>query len=350
LAKSPWPRGGFRQEYATADRTNLFEGGLQLNVTVAQHPWSADALFSKSVLYVGEMERFTAGDWRFGLWSSLSLELLARAAVANISPTLLANRKDWHNVSYALGNPSTKKDFNPSSAVAAEVFSMLSELLPEFSKELQDFCARHCANRNAELHSGEERFSGIGASEWLPKFYATCSVLLKSMNKTLDELFEDSKMAHEMILALQDTAAKAVGHDIESHVKLWGQKSPDDQKVALAQATAWATRHAGHRSSCPACASPAITRGTGRGAVSTEIDDDGDIIQRQTMLPSSFECIACGLKVVGLSKLSACGLGETFTSTSIFSAAEFFDLYTDEDLQEARRSVEEPQFEEDNNE
>jgi hypothetical protein len=80
-----------------------------LNAKVTQHPWSVDALFNKAVLYVGEMERLTADDWRFGLWSSLSLELLARAALANVSPTLLANGKDWRNINYALGNPPTKK-------------------------------------------------------------------------------------------------------------------------------------------------------------------------------------------------------------------------------------------------
>jgi hypothetical protein len=135
---------------------------MRLNVKVTHHPWSVDALFNKALLYVGEMERLTAGDWRFGLWSSLSLELLARAALANISPTLLANisNKEWRNINYALGNPPTKRDFKPSSATSAEVFSMLNELLPEFSKELQSFCALHCANRNAELHTGEERLSG----------------------------------------------------------------------------------------------------------------------------------------------------------------------------------------------
>jgi hypothetical protein len=320
-----------------------------LNANVTQHPWSADALFNKALLYVGEMERLTADDWRFGLWSSLSLELLARAALANISPTLLANGKDWRNINYALGNPSTKGGFKPVSEVMAEILLMLSESLPDFSKELHNFCALHCGHRNAELHTGEERFSGIKASEWLAKYYAACDVLLKSMGKTLDDLFDDPKTAQEMIQALQDTAAKAVGQEIHNHEQLWLQKSSDDQKIALAQATAWATRHAGHRSTCPACGSPAIVKGTGSGAVSTEIDDDGDIIQRQTMLPSSFECIACGLKIAGFSKLSACGLGETFTARSMSSAAEFFNLHTDEELEEAL-TLAEPDFEEDNNE
>ena len=43
-----------------------------------QNAWSSEALFSKALLYVEEMERYTADDWQFGLWASLSLELIAR--------------------------------------------------------------------------------------------------------------------------------------------------------------------------------------------------------------------------------------------------------------------------------
>ena len=317
---------------------------------VAQHPWSAEALFNKTLVYVGEMERLTADDWRFGLWSSLSLELLARAAVANISPALLASGKDWRNVHYALGHPPSKKDFKPNSLLTREIFAMLNELLPEFNKESLDFCVLHCANRNAELHTGEERFAGLNRSEWLPKYYAACDVLLKSMGKTLNDLFDDPEAADQMILALKDTAAKAVEKDIDDCKKIWEQKSPSEQQQALAQAATWATRHSGHRVNCPACGSPALTKGTGWGTVSSEINDDsGLIVQRQTMLPSSFECIACGLKITGFSKLSAHGLGDPFTDTTRTSAAEYFDLHTEEELEEARASAE-PEFEEDFNE
>ena len=47
-------------------------------------------------------------------------------------------------------------------------------------------------------------------------------------------------------------------------------------------------------------------------------------MQRQTMLPSSFECLACKLKISGISKLSACGLGDAFTATSTFLCRNLF--------------------------
>ena len=63
-------------------------------------------------------------------------------------------------------------------------------------------------------------------------------------------------------------------------------------------------------------------------------------MQRQAQLPSSFECIACGLRISGFSKLSACGLGDVFSKKSIYTPADFFDLYTEDDLEQAAKEFE----------
>ena len=320
-----------------------------MNAKPSQHPWSSEALFNKALLYVGEMEKHPADQWQFAFWSSLSLELLARAAVAYVSPTLLADRKDWHNVYHALGYPATIKQFTPVSVATNEALRILREILPEFTDEMFQFCVKHCAYRNAELHSGEEVFAELGTSEWLAKYYACCDVFLRSMGKTLHELVADTQAAKALIASLSDTAAKAVEQDIKQHRALWASKTPAEQQAALAEATSWASRHAGHRVKCPACDSPAIIRGSGHGPVSTDVSEDL-IVQRQNVLPSSFECVACDLKIAGLSKLSACGLGDAFTATSTWSAAEFFGLHTEEELAQAQASSVGPDFEEDFNE
>ena len=318
-----------------------------MNPVLNEHAWSSEALFTKALLYLGEMERHTANDWQFGLWSSLSLELLARAALASVSPTLLADRRNWRNVRHALGHPPTNRDFKPMSISSSELLDILGELVPEFNKELVDFCAAHCALRNAELHSGEEAFAGSADASWLPKCYATCDVLLRFMRKERGEFFGDSQVAEDMVAAFHDKAAKAVARDIERHKKQWNAMTADEQTMALAQARAWATRHAGHRRDCPACGSPALLHGSGQGPVTTEIRDDL-IVRRQTMVPSLFECLACGLAISGFSKVSSCGLGDTFTATSRTSPAEFFGLHTEEELEEARQLAE-PAWEEDFN-
>lgn len=46
-----------------------------MTAKVDEHPWSEEALFSKAILYVQEMQKHPADHWQFGLWAALSLEL-----------------------------------------------------------------------------------------------------------------------------------------------------------------------------------------------------------------------------------------------------------------------------------
>ena len=313
---------------------------------IEPHSWSSEALFAKALLFSDQMNAAVADEWKFGLWSALSLELLARASLANISPVLLADPQNWRNTMHALGNAPTAKKFSPTSIGTKEALARLNELLPNFTQEIAGFCSKHVERRNAELHTGETVFSGFGTSEWLPKYYKACKVLLQSMGKELSDFVSDPDTAEELIASLDDAAAKAVQQDINAHAKVWGNKSQDDRDSAILQAQAWATRHSGHRVECPACGSPALLQGSPSGPVATTVGDY-EVIQRQTMLPTSFECIACGLKISGFSKLSACGLGDAFSAKTIYTAAEFFELYTEEELEEARN---EPPYEPDFNE
>ena len=318
-----------------------------MTTELSPHPWSEEALFGKALLYVEQMDSHTANDWQFGFWSALSLELLARAALAHISPVLLADARNWRNLTHAIGAEPTTKQFSPASVSVKEVFDRLRELIPEFTKETADFCTIHSGRRNSELHTGELAFTSLGTSEWLPRHYAACEVLLGSMGKDLSNFLSDSDAARAMIASLADSAAKAVERDIKGQARFWSGKNEKEQKEASTRAVAWASRHTGHRVDCPACSSPALLQGNPSGTVTTDVNGD-DVVQRQSMLPSMFECIACELRIVGFSKLSACGLGNSFKVTSTYSAAEFFDLYTEDDLEEARGEL--PTYEDDFNE
>lgn len=99
-----------------------------MTTELSLHPWSEEALFGKALLYVEQMDSHTASDWQFGFWSALSLELLARAALAHISPVLLADARNWRNLTHAIGADPTTKKFSPASVSTKEVFDRLQEL------------------------------------------------------------------------------------------------------------------------------------------------------------------------------------------------------------------------------
>ena len=292
--------------------------------TKSAHPWSKDALLAKAQRYAQDMSSHSRDDWQFGLISTFVLEFVARAALSNVSPTLLADAKSWNNLYFSLGHTPTAQKFVPKSIDISEVFSRLQETQPLFTTELQGFAAQHVHRRNEELHAGSTPFDGLGTA-WLAQFYETTSVLLGTFGEELSLLFgtKEAQVALQLITASKDQSAKAVAKAISAHKTVWESQSEAEKTKLIRQASLWATRQTGHKVACPSCGNDALVVG---GPISGPIRKlDGDlIIEAQEYLPSRFECVACKLKITGLSQLSACGLGQTYKSTSTYDAAEYY--------------------------
>jgi hypothetical protein len=126
-----------------------------------------------------------------------------------------------------------------------------------------------------------------------------------------------------MIAASYDEAAKQVQKIIAAHKTVWEEKTDDEKALLTDQALIWAQRHFGHRASCPSCGSTGLIYGSPIGPVTKRIVED-DIEERQSNLPARFECVACGLKISSYAQLIACKLGDTFTTTSSYSAADYY--------------------------
>lgn len=294
--------------------------------------WSAQALYDKSERYIQQAQGLNKDGWDYALWTSLSLELLARAALANVHPAFLAEPdKAGSNLASALGYPPFEKKFAPKSITASEVFKRLTALLPEFHEENESFGIQHTGRRNVELHSGELAFDGLKGATWQPKFYQTCKVLLASMDKALDEFVgaDEAKAAEAVMAAAVDESAKAVQGDVEAHRKVWESKDEKEREKLTAQAGLWASRQAGHRVVCPACASDALVVGGPIAPATRKLEDD-IITERQEYLPTHFECVACGLKINGLSRLAVVGLADRYVNTQEYDAAEFYAPPPDE--------------------
>ena len=267
----------------------------------------------------------TIGDLFFGrVWHS---------SCSPAAPLLGSVRFCWPSTA-----TGTQK-FVPKSIAITEVLSRLGTILPEFAKELENFCVIHTGNRNSELHSGDTPFDGVKSSSWLPSFYRSCDILIASTDGTLEELLGDEQAAaaRKQIVAAKDVAAKAVAGIVKAHETVWAGKTGKERDKLTAQATVWATRHDGHVGECPACKAKALMLGEPIAAPKKTIENDL-ITETQLFLPSRFECVACGMKISGLSQLSACGLGDTYKQTSTYDAADYYS------------SQEEPDYAEDNNE
>jgi len=285
-----------------------------------------DALYLKAERYIQQMDAFDSDDWEYALWSSLALEFLARAALANVSPALIADsNKSWSSLYHALGFAPTEERFSPKSIAITEVFKRLTSVLPNFAKEYESFGVQHTGRRNAELHSGELAFDGVKGSSWQPRFYQTCEVLLASMGVTLKDFLgeDEANVATQLIAAAIDDGAKAVRGEVDAHKKVWLAKTFEERETLNTQAAVWATRHAGHRVDCPACTSNGLVWGEPVSAPQQRLNE-GEITETQEFLPNRFECVACGLKINGLSRLAVVELSDRYKKTQFYDAAEYY--------------------------
>lgn len=272
------------------------------------------------------MNALESDQWEYALWSGFTLEFLARAALANVSPALLADTdRNWSSLYHSLGFRPTEEKFTPKSIAISEAFKRLGSILQDFTKEHESFCVLHTMQRNSELHSGEIAFDGVMGSTWQPRFYQTCSILLASLGLTLSEFVgaDEAKVAEQLIAAAADDSAKTVKGEVEAHKRVWLAKAQAEQTTLSTQAAIWANRQTGHRVSCPACASQALVMGEPVSAPTKKIKDD-EITETQEHLPNQFECIACGLKVAGLSRLTVVGLGDRYKKTNTYDAADYY--------------------------
>ncbi|RFB84795.1 hypothetical protein B5K11_32160 [Rhizobium leguminosarum bv. trifolii] len=307
--------------------------------------WDAEALFLKAQRYAERMKD-SSDEWERALWSSLSLELLGRAALSNVSPALLADAdKNWTNLYHALGFEPNEGKSAPKSIPVTEVFKRLAGIYPEtFISENHSFCVVHTGRRNSELHSGEAVFEGIASSSWQPQFYAACTALLATMDLTLRDFIDGSEaeVAERLIAAAADKSAQAALADVAAHHKEWLALG-DDERTSLADsAKVWATRQTGHRVNCPACSSVALVQGEAITPAVVKLDAEQSlVVETQDYLPSQFECVACRLKIHSLSRLAAVdnNLANRFKKMRTYDAAEYYAKEDDY-----------PDYEEDNNE
>ncbi|CAB1064994.1 hypothetical protein D1BOALGB6SA_9791 [Olavius sp. associated proteobacterium Delta 1] len=240
------------------------------------HEWSRESLFAKAQLYAEAMLDHQDTNWQFGLWSAFVLEMLIRAAIADTSPALLADSKDWNDILYALGKPSKKAKFVAKSASITDLIQRIEDLSDGFTREHSNFCASHVARRNSEIHSGSMPFENMGTSSWLPMFYTVCEILTSEIGESLESLFGDetAERAKEEIAALKDDTAKSVRGTISAHRAVWSEKTDDEREQARKQAATVALRHYGHRVTCPACESTALLQGKAAGEARREVDDE----------------------------------------------------------------------------
>jgi hypothetical protein len=276
--------------------------------------WTHDGLWQKTKVYVKRTFDLDRDSPLFPFWAILSLEMLARAALAKVHPVLLADPTGGENILYACGFPSPKA---PKSIPAKTVFSRCQKVVADFTEEEFKICMTLVDRRNQELHTGAASFEDFPTTIWLADFFRISELLLRSQGLELSDLFDEdeAKAAQVMIEASRNKARKKASDQIAAAKRTF-QALPEQERNNLRGSASAKAKQArrlfGKLISCPACDSEAVI--TGENVRSTEPRlEEGLIIQETVMIPTLLRCFSCQLELNGHSLLHGAQLGGQYT-------------------------------------
>lgn len=306
--------------------------------------WDKDSLLSKSKVFFEKAFQEDRDDIFFGLYCAMGLEVLARATLSKISPALLAEPDREHrHLLHALKLTSTKGQNKSIGTV--QVLTLCKQLIPEFLDEDFKIAQAIISRRNEEVHTGIPAFLEYTTKLWIAGFYRTCKVFANHLEEDLESLFgsEEAEAANLIIAETHEKLIKEVQTLINAHKKVFEAKDKSERDTLKLEADKLGEvlshkRH--HKVVCPACGNTATVQGNIYGKDNIE-HREGEIIIRQNVIPSKFNCPACTLKLDSYGALAIAGIGDHFTHRTHYMPEEYYDLISPDDYDTMERYIEE---------
>lgn len=292
--------------------------------------WKSDDLWQKAKLYFCRAYAVNREDPLFPLWSSLALELLARAALAGVHPVLLADPQQGENILYACGFPSSAL---PKSVPAKTVFHRLTVVLPSFTDDDFRFCTALMEMRNAELHSGLLPFDKYPAKNWFPQLCRVVKLLTESCGKSMEDLLgaAEATAAAEMIKGLEAKLHGEVNELIKKAKEAFTALSVEERlervkatKAPLIEEMDWKSK----RVKCPSCEASGVLYGEVVKTLEAKATEDG-IEERAIIMPAKFRCLACDLYLPTAQHLLIVEMAEHYTVATVADPKDYYGIEFD---------------------
>lgn len=288
---------------------------------------SKEGLLGKSHVYVQRAFRAKqANDLdEYQLWLSLALELLGKAALANIHPSLVVDPTHSNSL-FAASGVFLSSDIK--TITAGTLYDRLGRLSKYFDKNVKEFCDAISLRRNAELHSGELPFQQMRLEAWEGRFWHAAQIILDLLRSNLEEwLGADRAQAPKQIVAeaaeaLQE-AAKLRVVQAREHFQARPKKQRDEA-LELSK-----NKHAFHypkmfklvaehewEVDCPACTGRAFFAGDSfeEQVLDSSPGEDGwEEEVEKTYGAEEFRCPTCDLHLDSRDEIEAVGLDPDHT-------------------------------------
>lgn len=156
--------------------------------TTVQDAIDPDKLYLKSKLYaqkVFECQQASKSE-DAQLWAAVALELLGKAALSALHPSLVVDLKNGDkNPNILLEAAGISSKTNVKTIDASTTYARLKHIIPFFSTSVHDFAIDLANRRNTELHSGLSLMENRQDQEWSPRFWYASDLILSALGKDL---------------------------------------------------------------------------------------------------------------------------------------------------------------------
>lgn len=299
-------------------------------------PYDHEALWIKAMLFINRAmddDESRSFDEQ-SLWASLALELLAKAALARVSPLLIAEpTEEGTNLLIACGLINDDARF--TSVRAKTLFMRCQRAFKPFN--LPEAMAIINA-RNEYLHSGGTGFMTIPPSAWWPKFWAQAVILVAALDRDIADFVGLSR--EDVVRNYLDQNARNVEHRTQTLIERAKQRLSQHREGTLTVKVAAEWGYGRDLSAgfmyrcvaiCPACQSDGNLEGddvSDTNVTHEQISEDvaeGSVTL--TIEADYFSCPTCQLVLDGPQLVRQAGLPTTFLVggdiAEIFQEAEY---------------------------
>ncbi|OWF69053.1 hypothetical protein B4901_08440 [Yersinia frederiksenii] len=216
------------------------------------------------------------------------------------------------------------------SISTSQVLKLCKDLITDFNEEEMKLSLALAGRRNEEVHSGSAAFIEYKPQQWIGPFYKCCKILSQAQNRNLIDLFgeDEATVAQEIISELDKQVIQYVKTQINAYEKVFNDKLEEEKetlRILAEQQGETLSHNKHHKVKCPACSCTATVQGSEYGKEQIE-NKENEIITRRSVIPTSFLCPACGLKLNGYAQLAAAGVADHYTNRTHYTPQEFYEL------------------------
>ncbi|QCU78672.1 hypothetical protein E7744_11330 [Citricoccus sp. SGAir0253] len=252
------------------------------------------------------------------MWATLALELLAKAALSNQSPVLIADPNDDASLLGASGLVSAESSFK--SVRATTVYRRCKRAFRPFDEKKAE---KFAVARNEYLHGGGVAFSAIPEDIWWADFWSLAAPLVDALDKEVEDIVGVQRA--EMVRRHLQNNRTYLAERVESLLSRAKARYEDRRsgRISTARSKQWKSAHeisAGLRYStdeiCPACAEWGLLEA--EEVENMRIEHWGDPMEGfgyrgvADAMADYFACEHCQLVLNDYELLEAAGIDPTF--------------------------------------